>query len=92
MRGYQKKVVYLKNIDSSMFEEAYFVIKPELSEISMDKNKESLNLVKEANRIIEEKTDFSHKSNLSGKRLKNVLIFLTGFLLSSSVFLLYLLV
>lgn len=92
MRGYQKKVVYLKNIDSTMFEEAYFIIKSDLSEASHGKNQESLNLVKEANRIIEENTDFSHMSNISNKSIKNILFFLIGFLLSSSIFLLYLLV
>ena len=30
MRGYQKSVIHLKNVDSSVFEEAYFVIKPRL--------------------------------------------------------------
>lgn len=92
MRGYQKKVVYLKNIDSAVFEEAYFIIKSNLSEASCKKNKESLNLVKEANRIIEENTDFSHRSNISNKNIKNILFFLIGFLLSSSIFLLYLFV
>ena len=92
MRGYQKRVVYLKNIDSSIFEEAYFIMKTDLSEASFSKNKESFNLVKEANRIIEENIDFSHKSKITKKNFKNAVFFFVGFLLSSSIFLLYLLV
>jgi hypothetical protein len=34
LRGCQKKVVFLKNTGSQVFEEAYFVIKPEFEAIS----------------------------------------------------------
>ena len=47
MRGYQKRVIYLKNTGSRHFEEAYFVIRSG-EEASPDK------MIDEANRIIEE--------------------------------------
>ncbi len=50
VRGCQKKMIYLKNTGSEVFDEAYFVIG--------DKNKEydlnECDLVKEANRILGE--------------------------------------
>jgi hypothetical protein len=50
MRGYQKKVIYLKNMESDLFEEAYFVIKDSLE----GSNGSTESLVDEANRIIKE--------------------------------------
>ena len=50
MRGYQKKVIYLKNMESDLFEEAYFVIKDSI--VGSQGTTESL--VDEANRIIKE--------------------------------------
>ena len=50
MRGYQKKVIYLKNTGSRDFEEAYFIIRPdgECDEKSL------VRMIEEANRIVEE--------------------------------------
>jgi hypothetical protein len=51
MRGYQKKVIHLKNPGSAMFEEAFFVLKDE-----DDSYSEADSVIREANRIIEENT------------------------------------
>ena len=50
MRGCQKQVIYIKNTGSRHFEEAYFVVREDLSpaEISAE------NMIDEANRIIRE--------------------------------------
>ena len=50
MRGYQKKVIFLKNTGSHLFDEAYFVI----SQRGEDAHVEQSDMVYEANRIIEE--------------------------------------
>ena len=50
MRGYQKKVIYLKNMESDLFEEAYFVIKDGTGNDTGSTER----LVDEANRIIKE--------------------------------------
>lgn len=50
MRGYQRKVIYVKNTGSRHFEEAYFVLRPE-KEGNMPSKR---SMVKEANRIIKE--------------------------------------
>ena len=59
MRGYQKRVVYLKNPGSAIFEEAYFVIKDDLSYGESEKS-----IIDEANRIIKENS----VSTVRGKR------------------------
>ena len=50
MRGYQKKVIFLKNTGSHLFDEAYFVMSREGEEAAIDQS----DMVFEANRIINE--------------------------------------
>jgi hypothetical protein len=49
VRGCQKKIVYLKNTESEVFEEAYFVVRDD----ALADNSEC-DMVKEANRILDE--------------------------------------
>ena len=50
MRGYQRRVIFLKNTGSALFEEAYFVMRSE----EMTEGKSEADMVSEAGRIIEE--------------------------------------
>jgi hypothetical protein len=50
MRGYQRRVIFLKNTGSALFEEAYFVMRSE----EMAVGKSEADMVSEATRIIEE--------------------------------------
>ena len=79
MRGYQKKVVYLKNTGSSVFEEAYFVIKSNPQKKERYTNRE---LIDEANRIIEENTKL-YKGKKERLSIGNFIIFGIGFLSSA---------
>lgn len=72
MRGYQKKVIYLKNTGSSMFEEAYFIVKPEHK-----KNASTTEMVDEANRILEEIYGKGKRSLFKGRYL-HVISFILG--------------
>ena len=77
MRGCQKRVVFLKNTGSSIFESAYFVLK----EDSVNKSDpfSYTDMVHEANRIIEE--------NLAGKkRNKSIYIILIAAFLLGALF------
>ena len=56
VRGCQKKIIYLKNTQSNIFEEAYFVIKEEVIEERSEND-----MVEEANRILNENFDFEVK-------------------------------
>ena len=49
MRGYQKRIIYIKNVGSEIFEEAYFVVKDGCEGIKTHEK-----MVDEANRIINE--------------------------------------
>ena len=81
MRGYQRNVIYLKNVGSSVFEEAYFVIRPGAEN---DEKSKRQDFISEANRIIEESV-----GNQKGKRgaigLKETIFFISGFLISSII-------
>ena len=86
MRGCERKVVHLKNTGSALFEEAYFILR-ENSELADRGRTENIDLVKEANRIIEENTDFEVKRK-SPVNASAVLIFLSGALISAAASLL----
>ena len=86
MRGCEKKVVYLKNTGSALFEEAYFILK-ERSELCGIKG-ENTDLLVEANRIIAENTDFEVKRR-SPISISAVLIFLSGAFVSAAASLLF---
>ena len=64
VRGCQKKIIYLKNSGSDLFEEAYFIIKnsPRYEEFS------ECDMIEEANRIIEESFCIDENESL-GRRL-----------------------
>ena len=84
MRGYQKKVIYMKNTGSDIFEEAYFVVKSDTPP-SVGSHER---MVDEANRIINENFDRRKSKFLIGVRGK-IGAFLLGSLLSSIVFLVF---
>ncbi len=86
LRGYQKRVVYLKNTGSEIFKEAYFIIEDEKNTSSISTRK----LVDEANRIIDE--NFYEKRRKIFKRAIPFLAFFAGIALSSLVFTIYLFV
>lgn len=56
VRGCQKKIVYLKNTDSSVFDEAYFLL---CDDVSADISE--CDMIKEANRILDECISFEEK-------------------------------
>ena len=53
VRGYQKKVIYLKNTGSPLFDEAYFIVSREGEATGLAEG----DMVYEANRIIDESLD-----------------------------------
>ena len=81
VRGCQKRIIYLKNSGSNLFEEAYFVIKntSQCEEVS------ECDMIEEANRIIDE-SFYSEERERFGVRLisflkKIALPFLAGALI-----------
>ena len=80
MRGYQKRIVFLKHTGSRIFDEAYFLVNP--SCVDKDEN----DMVLEANRIIEDNLREGGAAGRGAVR-KNIIPFLLGTALSGAVFL-----
>ena len=84
MRGCQKRVIFLKNTGSALFEEAYFVMRSD----EMAEGKTEADMVSEAARIIEEST--SKKRRFKFTRLLALLIsFLCGAFLTLIITLIF---
>ena len=80
MRGYQKRVIYLKNTGSPLFDEAYFIVSREGEATGLAEG----DMVYEANRIIDESLD----GESGGERrvvLRRILGFGLPFLLGAVV-------
>ena len=77
MRGYQKKVIYLKNTGSRNFEEAYFVLRSDIDSPKISEGE----MIREANTIIDENFGLSGRGFLYAKRWY-ILTFIIGFALS----------
>ena len=77
MRGYQKKVIYLKNTGSRNFEEAYFVLRSDVDSPKISEGE----MIKEANSIIDENFGLTRKGFFYSKRWY-ILTFCLGFILS----------
>ncbi len=74
MKGYQKRVIYLKNTGSQIFDEALFFVKSEGDVKNTDYN----DMVTEANRIIDESLGNADKR---GRGRSRVFGFIAPFLL-----------
>ena len=77
MRGCQRRVVFLKNTGSSIFEGAYFVLKEDRN--GCDGKERECDMVLEASRIIEE--NFERKKG----RAKGYLFYVVSFLIGAAV-------
>ena len=84
MRGYQKKVIYLKNTGSSIFEEAYFIIKTD-NKSDTEKAYTGEALIEEANRIIEENSKLRSEKSRKILSIKSVVTFAVGFLCAALI-------
>ena len=82
LRGCQKKIVFLKNTGSKIFDEAYFVI----SDKDNNRCLTEPDLVAEANRIIEENVLYKgagEEVSLIRRLFKNrVIVFISGAVIS----------
>ena len=76
MKGYQRKVIFLKNTGSPYFDEAYFVVSREGASASVEQS----DMVVEANRIINESLEDS-ALRIRRERVKKIRNFLIPFFL-----------
>ena len=84
MRGYQKKVIFLKDTGSHLFDEAYFVVSRKGEEAHIEQS----DMVYEANRIIKESLS-DKELRIRGERNKSkwgfFLPFFLGMLITSLI-------
>ena len=66
MRGYQKKVIFLKDTGSHLFEEAYFVVSRKGEEANIGQS----DMIFEANRIIKESLQNKESRIKSDKNIR----------------------
>ena len=84
MRGYQRRVIFLKNTGSALFEEAYFLMRSE----EMTEGKSEADMVSEATRIIEE--NFGKKKKIKMPTLLTLFVsFIGGALLTLTIALVF---
>ena len=84
VRGYQKRVIYLKNTGSPLFDEAYFIVSREGEATGLAKG----DMIYEANRIIDESLDGESIEGRGGtfrRALGFALPFLLGAVISTAV-------
>lgn len=80
MRGYQKKVIFLKNTGSHLFDEAYFVMSREGEDAAIEQS----DMVFEANRIIRESLN-DNESRIGRERVREKRTFLIPFLIGALI-------
>ena len=90
IKGCQKKVIWMRNTESELFDEAYFI----LSEYACKKESKESDIVKEATRIIDSSpvSSYWEKEDIPVKKTKravlnavNTVFFAIGCLLGASI-------
>jgi len=85
MKGCQKKVIYLKNTGSELFEEAYLVVSQKSEDMRIDED----NMIREANRIISDSIECEKRTRLGrifGKISALMLPFIFGVVITAIIF------
>ncbi len=80
MRGYQKKVIFLKDTGSHLFDEAYFVMSSKGEDAAIEQS----DMVFEANRIIKESLG-DNESRIGRERAREKKTFLIPFLIGALI-------
>jgi hypothetical protein len=76
MRGYQRKVIHIKNTGSYLFDEAYFVLSRDGEDLHIGED----DMVTEANRIIEDKNYVRLKNSIFSRYKRQIICLLLGIL------------
>ena len=76
MRGYQRKVIHIKNTGSYLFDEAYFVLSRDGEDLHIGED----DMVTEANRIIEDKNYVRLKNSIFSRYKRQIIFLLVGIL------------
>ncbi|MBQ9733474.1 MAG: hypothetical protein IJV74_04485 [Clostridia bacterium] len=81
MRGYQRKIIHLKNTGSYLFDEAYFVLSRDGEDLHLGED----DMVKEASRIIDERNYIRIENNFLIRNKRRIMLLLSGALSGAAV-------
>jgi hypothetical protein len=84
MRGYQRKVIHIKNTGSYLFDEAYFVLSRDGEDLRLGED----DMVTEANRIINDKSYTGIKSGMLLRYKRQIISLTIGIMIGALVSLL----
>ena len=84
MKGYQRKVIHIKNTGSYLFDEAYFVLSRDGEDLQLDED----DMVAEANRIINDKSYKGIKRGIFIRYKRQIISLLVGIMIGARVSLL----
>ena len=74
MKGYQRKVIHIKNTGSYLFDEAYFVLSRDGEDLKLGED----DMVTEANRIINDKNYARLKNGILFRYKSQIISLITG--------------
>ena len=80
MRGYQRKVIHIKNTGSYLFDEAYFVLSRDGEDLRLGED----DMVTEANRIINDKAYAKIKSSLLFRYRRQIISLALGVVIGAA--------
>lgn len=88
MHGYQRKIIHLKNTGSYLFDEAYFVLSRDGEDLHLGED----DMVKEANRIIDNRNSIKIEKSFFRRSKRQIISLLAGIFLGVSITFLALLI
>ena len=81
MKGYQRKVIHIKNTGSYLFDEAYFVLSRDGEDLKLGED----DMVTEANRIINDKNYARLKNGILFRYKSQIISLITGAVVGAMV-------
>lgn len=75
-RGCEKRIIHIKDTDSALFEEAYFVLRSGVTKRRQVHSEDQM--IKEANRLIKDSLSFAYPSKSAKKSRSFIKAFIIG--------------
>ena len=82
-RGCEKRIIHIKDTDSALFEEAYFVLRSGVTRKRQPHSEDQM--IKEANRLIKDSLTFAYPSKSEKKSRSFIKAFAIGAVFSCAV-------
>ena len=83
-RGCEKRIIHIRETNSALFEEAYFVLRSDVTKKRQAHSEDQM--IKEADRLIKDSLSFAYPSRSAKKSRQAVKAFIIGAAFSGAVF------